>query len=814
MVKVNKSSSVAASSAVSKSSSKSKAQANKSSSGSKATASKDTTVKVEVKEGTKKNKDGTTTKTTYDEKTGAYKVVTTDKNGKKTQSQTVKPDGSTSTTKYNKKGEKTSTVVVKENGTTSKTKYDANGNKKTTTTVDSKGGKAVTTYDSKGEKVKTTKKGADGSKTVVTYEDGVKAKAVKTSKNGDVATTKYNSDGKAVTKTVKDADTGVVDKTKYNYKDGKLTSAKTVTKNAAGEEIRYTDTKYNANEKKSVSVTKNTDGEEIAKKTYKYNSDGELTSTQKTKPDGYVKNTNYDTKTGNRKNSYEKLANGKIITAEYNINTDKKTFQKVENTDKDGNVTKTRTYTYDKDGKVSTRMLFDKNGEVVNVSKYTRDADGTMNRTDYSADGEYTGGMTFKYDSEGRNTQRIGYDAEGKVKTTTNYTYYKSGVRETKEKLDSENRPLEEKKYATNGVLISCNKYKYDKDGNLIGKSSIEYDKNGKVISETNTGTFDKAQKTEKTDKTEEKETLSYEQGLTALSKAGNYTTDLLGSYEVLIQDAYTQAMRENDHDETKLSGAQEKYNNAINGFYDLSASVQDKHTTSKSTLDNSTLDNRNDAVKGALKTTHELYEMMEKPITDAANEILNNPNAADDLKKDAQNALNALQKYKEDLPDISGLDSSSNTSDGKDGNKTDGSNNSNGTNGANGNGNQSGKVTKSSTYTKDSQGRVVKEVISGSDGSKAVENYTFDTKTNRLNVKTSVSDDGTYNRAYFTYNKDGSVKSIAKTTVSTDGTVKTITTSYDKRGNVTGTQESECPADMQKYQVLKDAKDKKSQIA
>lgn len=787
----------------------------KTSSKSTSSVSKDSKVTVDIKKGKVVNKDGTITKTTVDEKTGAYKVITYDKNGKKTQSKTVKQDGSTATTKYNKKGEKTSTTVVKQDGTTSKTKYDTkNGNKKSTTTVDANGGKSVTSYNSEGKKLKTTKKGADGSKTVISYKNNVKSKAVKTSKNGDVTTIKYNSDGQRVTKQVKNADTGLIDTTKYSYKNDKISSSKTTTVNAQGKEIRYTDTKYDADGKKSQAVTTNTQGEEIAKTTYKYNSKGELTSSQKTKPDGYVKDTTYDTTTGNRKSSVEKLANGKIINAEYNINTNKKTFQKIENTNKNGEVTRTRTYTYDKDGKVSTRMYFDKNGELVNVSKYTRDADGTMTRTDYSGDGNYVGGMTFKYDSEGKNTQKIGFDAEGKVKTTTNYTYYDSGVRATKEKLNGQNQPLEEKRYATNGVLISHNKYKYDKDGNLIGKSSVEYDKNHNVISENKTGVFADGEKTDKTESKKEQETLSYEQGLTALSKAGNYTTDLLGSLETLIQDAYTQATREFEGDEAAISKAQSKYDEAIKSFQNLFTEIQDKRTNSGKKLDSSTIDSLNDAVKDALKTSHDMYNMIEKPIVDAANEILNNPHAAADLKEDAQRALNELKKYKEDLPDISSASSNTNNSDATNGNKTDGSNNGNGTNGVNGNGSQTGKVKKSSEYTRDTQGRVIKEVISGSDGSKAVENYTFDMKTNRLNIKTSVSDDGTYNRASFTYNKDGSVKSIAKTTVAADGTIKTITTTYDIRGNVTDTKESECPSDMQRYQVLKDAKDKKAQIA
>ena len=287
-----------------------------------------------------------------------------------------------------------------------------------------------------------------------------------------------------------------------------------------------------------------------------------------------------------------------------------------------------------------------------------------------------------------------------------------------------------------------------------------------------------------------------------------------MGSLEVLLQDAYTQATREHDGDDTAISKAQDKYNNSINSFHELFNNIESKRSTSGQNLEASTTKTMNDAVKGALTTSHDLYNMIEQPIIDAANEILNNPNAAADLKKDAQSALNSLEKFKEELPDVSNLNSENNNTNGTNGSKTDGSNNSNGTDDVNGNGNKTGKVTKSSEYTRDTQGRVVKEVISSSDGSKAVENYTFDMKTNRLNVKTSVGADGTYNRASFTYNKDGSVKSIAKTTVSADGTVKTITTSYDIKGNVTGTQETECPSDMQKYQVLKDAKDKKAQIA
>ena len=218
---------------------------------------------------------------------------------------------------------------------------------------------------------------------------------------------------------------------------------------------------------------------------------------------------------------------------------------------------------------------------------------------------------------------------------------------------------------------------------------------------------------------------------------------------------------------------------------------------------------------------------MIEQPIIDAAYEILNNPNAATDLKEDAQRALNELQKYKESLPDVSGLTSNSGNSSSTDGsgnngnsdgtNGTDGANggknNGNGTDGTNGANGGKNKVTKSSEFAYDTQGRVVKEIISGSDGSKAVENYTFDMKTNRLNLKTKVNDDGSYQRASFTYNPDGSVKTIAKTTVATDGTVSTVTTTYDKVGNITAQEQSELPAGMQKYQVINEMAEKKRQI-
>ena len=681
-----------------------------------------------------KNKDGTTYTEVLDEKTGKIVKKNRDEDGNLISKEVYDPaTGNETTLKYDKDGNKKSKTVEKTDGTVSVTNYDTKtGNKKLTKTTKPNGDISETTYNSKNEKEKTITHGADKSETTVSYKDDKKVKSVKVDENGD--TTVKNFDAKTdntLSKQVTHKATGIVDETKYEYKDDKLTSATTTSKNKDGKTIETKDITYNADGKKGSVITKNAEDEVIADKKYNYDQKGVLTSTQETKADGRVTDATYDPSTGNKSKTVVKSPDGTTNTTTYNVKTGKKTGRTIVDKDENGNTKDVRTYTFDSDGNLKTRMKYDKTGELKNISNYSKAEDGSEIRTDFDTKGNLFGTTTFIKNEDGKTTQKISKDKDGNIKSTTNFTYTEAGVLVSKEKTNADGKPLETNKYASNGVLLEQKTHKYDKKGNEISSTHVEYDKEGKEIKREATGLAAEAAEQE----------ITLENGAKAIEKTEAMANDLIDS---LVKTLTSQV-------ESGIISEEEANDILAN------LDVNDLIDNSKFSLGTATEDNQEAAIKDAFNLSNEVLKELEEPIKEAAQKVLDDVNSSEEAKADAQKMLDSLTDYQNSIP-----------------------------------------ANNSSTTTilsRNTQQFVTSEITTKANGAVVETDYQYDFKTNHLTETTTIDGDGNYTRAFYIYNKDGSIASIEQTTTDKDGgNAVTIKTNYEN-GKVVGEPvESEYP--------------------
>ena len=310
------------------------------------------------------------------------KVTTkTGKNGTKTVTK-VKPDGTKVVTKYNKNGKKTSSVKTDANGdkTTTKFKYVCghlvDSKSKKTRVVD---GKKVTVstsetrYNKDGKKAKKVTKDASGNIISATkYSYGKNGKLDKTSTikaDGTRILTDYDTTtGKKVSKIKANADGKITSRVDYDSKTGNKKSKSVYEYDENGKKVSTSNYTYNAKGQLATREKFDANKNPISKSTYYYNKDGSMLRTDRDPKTGEVMGTSEFKYDGNgRKTSktdrdaagnIKSETNYKYYSSDIQKSSEKVTYnddgsysKKINNYDKDGNLTSVTNAQYDKDGK-------------------------------------------------------------------------------------------------------------------------------------------------------------------------------------------------------------------------------------------------------------------------------------------------------------------------------------------------------------------------------------------------------------------------------------------------------------------------------
>lgn len=288
----------------------------------------------------------------------------------------------------------------------------------------------------------------DGSQTEITCKNGEKISAIKTFEDGSVKTYTYDENEK-ITSTVKKGNDGSV--VQYTYKDGIVTEAKKTCTD--GSTINY---KYE-NGKKISAVRNWNDG---SKTNYTY-SNGIIINAVKTAKNYTI---NYD------------YSDGKVAYAEKTVYIDSKkakiTSKQIYKYDVNGtkNLQRTMSYSYNKDGSLSSVTTKNAEGIKVSVDTYGYDAGGDVNSI-----------KTTAYKSDGKTVlatvnNKYTYNREAKpIATVTN-----EGILITFDKGDNENcktlllKNGENATIAGHNVVVNTNKNgkktetQYASDGEAI----------------------------------------------------------------------------------------------------------------------------------------------------------------------------------------------------------------------------------------------------------------------------------------------------------------------------------------------------------
>lgn len=312
----------------------------------------------------------------------------------------------------------------------------------------------------------TTKKNKNGSKTVT-----------KTKADGTKTVIKYDKYGNKKSAVKVDGETGDKTTTKFNYENGALASSSSKTTRVVdGKKVTVNSKRTSFNEfgKKEKTVVKDSTGNIISTTNYKYSKSGKLESSEKRKADGTASRTTYDPTTGKKQNKVTIGTDNKITSkVDYDSKTGKKSYKTVYNYDENGNKTQTRNYTYNFQGKVATRELYDANKNLVSKSTYVDNQDGSKTRTDRDpVTGKVIGFKEFNYDKAGRNISQTAKDTEGNITGKKNKTYYDSDILKSDERITY---------HADNSYTSKVKNY--DKDGNLTGITTAKYDKDGNLLS-------------------------------------------------------------------------------------------------------------------------------------------------------------------------------------------------------------------------------------------------------------------------------------------------------------------------------------------
>lgn len=309
-------------------------------------------------------------------------VKTVGKNGTKIVT-TTKPDGTKIVTKYKKNGDKKSTVKTSPNGDKTTTSYEyvnghlINAKSKKTRVVDGKKTTVQTSetrYNEKGQKTRKVTKDATGnilSSTKYEYAKNGNLQETHTKKaNGSHVDTTYDTNtGKKSSCKKTNADGKVTERVDYDSKTGKKSLKVSYEYDKDGNKTSTSQYTYNANGKVGTRAKYDANNQLISKSTYYYNKDGSMIRTDRDPKTGLVTGTTefqYD-KSGRRTSKTDKDAEGNITSVsstEYyssdiqkstntiTYNQDGTSTKKVNNYDKDGNLTSVENIKYDKDGKI------------------------------------------------------------------------------------------------------------------------------------------------------------------------------------------------------------------------------------------------------------------------------------------------------------------------------------------------------------------------------------------------------------------------------------------------------------------------------
>ena len=208
-------------------------------------------------------------------------------------------------------------------------------------------------------------------------------------------------------------------------------------------------------------------------------------------PDGTYSITAENSDSSKTETSYDKEGNviGKAL---YDENGKKISEEKYDSV---GSVISKDEYSYDKDGNITEKIVYDENGKKISEEKY--DSDGSViSKNEYSYDGNVT--EKIVYDENGLKQSGEKYDSDGSVISEDTYVYnsdgtytvntknvadgtsssstYDGDVLVEKTLFDDKGLKQSSEKYDSDGSVVSTDTYIYDKDGNyaLISENKVD----------------------------------------------------------------------------------------------------------------------------------------------------------------------------------------------------------------------------------------------------------------------------------------------------------------------------------------------------